>query len=340
MRRWFGDITLNVVLRMVVGKRFTRDVTKEENEGNDQCRQALRDFMDLTGAFAVSDALPYLRWLDLGGYERAMKKTAKELDRVLEGWLQEHKQRKTSREVKGDSDFMDVMLSTITVDKDTSSYDVDTIIKATCLSAILGTADTTAVTLSWALSLLFNNPGALKKAQEELELQVGRERQVKESDVKNLIYLRAILKETLRLYPPGPLSVPHESIEDCTLAGYHVPAGTQLLVNLTKLHRDPHVWVDPNEFRPERFLTTHKDVDVRGQHFELIPFGSGRRMCPGISFAQQVMHLTLAALLHAFEIRTPSDEPMDMTGNVGLANLKATPLEIHLTPRLPAQAYA
>ncbi|KAB1221242.1 Cytochrome P450 82A4 [Morella rubra] len=117
----------------------------------------------------------------------------------------------------------------------------------------------------------------------------------------------------MRFYPAGPLSLPHESIEDCTLAGYHVPAGSRLLVNLSKLHRDPRVWVDPNKFRRERFLTTHKDVDVRGQHFELIPFGSGRKVCPGILFAQQVMHLILATFLHAFEITTPSDEPVDMT---------------------------
>lgn len=163
---------------------------------------------------------------------------------------------------------------------------------------------------------------------------------MKESDVKNLVYLHAILKETLRLYPAGPLSVRHESIEDCTLAGYHIPAGTRLIVNLSKLHRDPQVWEDPNEFRPERFLTIKKDVDIRGQNFELMPFGSGRRMCPGVSFALQVVHLTLASLLHAFEIVTPSGEPVDMAENVGLTNLKASPLDVQLTPRLPAQAYA
>nr|POE70888.1 cytochrome p450 82a4 [Quercus suber] len=130
----------------------------------------------------------------------------------------------------------------------------------------------------------------------------------------------------MRLYPAAPLLVPHESLEDCTLAGYNIPSGTRLIVNVSKLHQDPNVWVDPPEFRPERFLTTHKDVDVKGQHFELIPFGSGRRMCPGISFALQVTQLTLATLLHAFEI--------------GLTNLIATPLEFNLTPRLAAQAYA
>ena len=205
---------------------------------------------------------------------------------------------------------------------------------------ILAATDTTTVTLIWALSLLLNNRETLKRAQQELDIQVVRERQVKESDVKNLEYLQAILKETMRLYPAALLLVPHESLEDCTLAGYNIPSGTRLLVNVPKLHQDPSVWVDPTEFRPERFLTTHKDVDVKGQHFVLIPFGSGRRMCPGISFALQVTQLTLATLLHAFEIATPSDEPVDMTEKVGLTNLKATPLEVNLTPRLAAQAYA
>ncbi|KAM4129621.1 hypothetical protein ACJW30_01G037600 [Castanea mollissima] len=340
MERWLGYTALNVICRMVVGQRFGKAATKVENDRNDQCRKALREFMDLSGEFVVSDALPYLRWLDVGGSEKAMKKTAKELDDVAEEWLKEHKQRKISGGVKEHQDFMDVMLSIVTDDDETSNYDVDTIVKATCLALILAASDTSTITLTWALSLLLNNPETLTKSQEELDIHIGRERQVKESDMKNLVYLQAILKETMRLYPAAPLLVPHESMEDCTLVGYHVPAGTRLIVNLPKLHRDPNVWVYPNEFRPERFLTTHKDVDVRGQNFELIPFGSGRRMCPGISFALQVTQLTLATLLHAFEISSPSDEPVDMTEKGGLTNQKATPLDVYLTPRLHAQIYA
>ena len=118
--------------------------------------------------------------------------------------------------------------------------------------------------MTWALSLLLNNREDLKKAQQELDVQVGRERQVKESDVKNLEYLQAILKETMRLYLAAPLLVPHGSLENCTLAGNNFPTGTQLLVNVPKLHRDLSVWVDSTEFRPERFLTTHKGVNVKG----------------------------------------------------------------------------
>ncbi|XP_059454451.1 cytochrome P450 CYP82D47-like [Corylus avellana] len=340
MQRWFGTITLNIIFRMVVGKRFFGTARKDENEFNDQCRNTLKEVFELSGTVVVADALPYLRWFDFGGYERAMKHTAKEFDHMIKGWLQEHKQRKLSGEAKEPQDFMDVMLSVVASDEKISDYDGDTITKATCLAVILGGTDTTQVTMTWVLSLLLNNQEVLKKAQQELDVQVGRERQVKESDIKNLVYLQAIIKESTRLYAAGALTIPHESTEDCTLAGYHVPKGTRLIVNLSKMHRDPHVWSNPNEFQPERFLSTHKGIDVKGQHFELTPFGAGRRMCPGVSFALQVMQLTFATLLHAFDIATPSNEPVDMTEKVGLTNQKLTPIEVHLTPRLPAQVYA
>lgn len=204
---------------------------------------------------------------------------------------------------------------------------------------ILGGSDTTAGTLTWAISLLLNNRPMLKKAQEELDLQVGKDRQVVDSDVKNLVYLQAIIKETLRLYPAGPLLGPREAMEDCHVAGYHVPAGTRLIVNVWKIQRDPRVWTNPSAFLPERFLTSHADVDVRGQQFELIPFGSGRRSCPGVSFALQVLHLTLARLLHSFDLATPMDQPVDLTESSGLTIPKATPLEAVLIPRLPSKLY-
>ncbi|GJX36285.1 cytochrome P450 CYP82D47-like protein, partial [Tanacetum coccineum] len=162
---------------------------------------------------------------------------------------------------------------------------------------------------------------------------------VEESDIKNLVYLQAIIKETMHLYPPAPLSAPHQSREDCVVAGYNVPKGTRLFVNLWKLHHDPNVWSDPNEFRPARFLTSQKDVDIKGNHFELMSFGSGRRMCHGVSFALQSLHITLASLLQQYVVKKPSDEPIDMSESFGLTNMKATPLEVLLTPRLPLGVY-
>lgn len=141
------------------------------------------------------------------------------------------------------------------------------------------------------------------------------------------------------MYPPAPLAVPHQAMDDCTIGGYHVPAGTRVIFNIWKIQHDPKVWPEPFAFRPERFLTGHKDVDVRGQNYELIPFGSGRRICPGISFAMHVMSLSLARLVHGFRLETPAGEPMDMTEGLGLTIPKATPLDVLFTPRLPFHLY-
>ncbi|KAI4347721.1 hypothetical protein L6164_008505 [Bauhinia variegata] len=204
---------------------------------------------------------------------------------------------------------------------------------------ILGGTDTTTGTLTWALALMLNNPKVLSKAHHELDTKIGRERLVMESDLTKLEYLDAILKETLRLYPAAPLSVPHESMEDCVVGGYHIPAGTRLLTNISKLHRDPRVYSDPTLFRPERFIEEHKGLGMKGQNFELIPFGAGRRMCPGFSFAVQSVQLILANLLHGFHVVNPHNEPIDMSEQVGITNIKASPLQVLLKPRLSSKVY-
>ncbi|XP_057974035.1 cytochrome P450 CYP82D47-like [Malania oleifera] len=337
MSKWFGDINLKVILRMVIGERCLED----GGTADDRFRMALKEFFRLMGSFVVGDAIPFLRWLDVGGYEKEMKRTAAELDRVMEEWLEERKGKRPVSAEDGD-DFMGVMLSVLERDEALSrlsDYGVDTVNKSTCLTLVLGAFDTTTVTLVWALCLLLNNPHTLMKAQQELDAQVGTQQPLQETHMKHLVYIQAIIKETLRLYPAGPLGAPHESIEDCIVGDHHIPAGTRLIVNLWKIHRDPQVWPNPDEFRPERFLTTHKDVDVRGQNFELIPFSSGRRMCPGVSLALHVMHFTLANLLHGFEIATPDNNPVDMGERFGQTMAKATPLEVLLSPRLPSHLY-
>ncbi|XP_038716722.1 cytochrome P450 CYP82D47-like [Tripterygium wilfordii] len=336
MSRVFGDISSNVMFRIVVGKVYSR-----KGQRDLKWKQVLIDFFKLMGHFGVGDALPFLRWLDLGGVEKSMKRISKELDNYVEEWMEEHKRKRLSRgDGIVDEDFMDVMLSVLDDQMEESTgYTAHITNKATCLSIILAGSDTTRTTLTWALSLLLNNPDVLKRTQQELQLHVGKERLVNISDMKSLVYFQAVLKETLRLYPPGPLSIPHESMEDCVVAGYHVPAGTRILFNLWKIQQDPDIWKNPSEFKPERFLTTHKDVDVKGRHFELLPFGSGRRMCPGIPFAFQVMELALANMLHGFDFSTPNGEPIDMTEENGLVTLRATPLEALISPRLPGHLY-
>ncbi|XP_060194278.1 cytochrome P450 CYP82D47-like [Lycium barbarum] len=331
MKEWFADLIMNTMVKMLFGGG---------QEGINKAHKAIRGFLELLGAFVVADFLPYLRLLDIGGHEKAMKEVAKEIDSVVEKWLAEHKRKREIDGIKSgeEEDFMDVMLS-ICENRDMHGFDADTAIKATCMGLLAAGTDTTIVTLTWTLSLLLNNYEALKKAQDELDTHVGKNRWVQEPDIKNLVYLQAIVKEALRLYPAAPLSVPHESMEDSTISGYDIPKGTRLLVNIWKLHHDPNIWSNPHGFKPERFLTTHKDVDVRGSHFELIPFGSGRRMCPGISLALQVVPFVTAVLLQGFDMKRPSDKPIDMSEGFGLTVLKATPLEALLAPRLAPNLY-
>lgn len=200
-------------------------------------------------------------------------------------------------------------------------------------------SDTIMVTLTWAISLLLNNSRVLERALNELDIKIGRQRVVSEQDISNLVYIQAIVKETLRLYPPAPLSGPREFTEDCTIAGYHIRKGTRLTMNLWKLQTNPKNWPEPFEFKPERFLTTHKKVDVKGQHFELIPFGSGRRACPGLALGLQMVQFTLASFLHAFEISNPSSAPVDMTESFGMTNVRAAPLNVLIKPRLSSELY-
>ncbi|KAJ7959858.1 Cytochrome P450 [Quillaja saponaria] len=313
------------------GREAILGASSEDGESQ-YCQKVIRDFVQLFGVFVVSDAIPMLKWLDINAYEKKMKTAAKKLDKLVEGWLEEHKHnRLLDGGGQEEEDFMDLMLTTLH-DAEISCFDADTINKATCLN-LIAASDSMKVALTWSLSLLLNNLHMLKNAQDELDIHVGRD--LKESDIKNLVYLKAIMKETLRLYPPGAIIGLHASKDDCTLStGYKIPTGTRLMVNLWKIHHDESVWPDPDKFYPESFLTCHKDIDVRGQNFELLPFCSGRQSCPAIPLALQVLHFVLAALLHNFEIASPSVDLVDMTMSTGMTNLKATPLEVLLIPHL------
>ncbi|KAF2292560.1 hypothetical protein GH714_025581 [Hevea brasiliensis] len=334
----FEHLTINMITRMIAGKRYFNSA----NAGNEQGKrigELMKEYMYISGVFVPSDLIPSLWWMNFLGPVKTMKRLSKEYDSLMESWINEHKLKRLKM---GDSenmeeDFIDVMLSVL--EDEFFGHSRENIIKGTAMTLIIAGADTTSITLTWILSNLLNNRRALELAMEEIDLKVGKERCVESSDIENLVYVQAIVKETLRLYPPGPLAVPHEASEDCLIGGYHIPKGTRIFPNLWKLHRDPKIWKNPDEFIPERFLTNHANLDVTGQNFEYIPFGSGRRSCPGLNFAIQAIHLTLARLLQGFTLTTPLNEPVDMSEGLGITLPKATPLEIKIIPRLRPELY-
>ncbi|KAK8923405.1 Isoflavone 2'-hydroxylase [Platanthera zijinensis] len=196
------------------------------------------------------------------------------------------------------------------------------------LSLILAGTDTTSNTLEWAMSLLLNNPEKLERARQEIDEQVGDNRLIQEADLVKLPYLLCIIRETLRMYPTGPVLVPHQSREDCTVGGYNVPCGTMLLVNAYAIQRDPAVWPKPEKFLPERFQ------DMRAEEIRnMLPFGMGRRGCPGESLAMRELGLALGTLVQCFDWRRICLGEVDMEEGRGISMPKATPLEALCRPR-------
>lgn len=191
--------------------------------------------------------------------------------------------------------------------------------------------DTSSTVVEWTMSELLKHPEIMKKVKNEIEKQVGLDRMVEEEDLEHFKYLEMVIKESLRLHPVVPLLIPHASIDDCIVNGFHIPKKSRVIVNVWAIGRDPNVWKDPEEFIPERFNETN--VDYRGKHFEFIPFGSGRRSCPGMQLGIKVVQLVLAQLVHCFDWNLPKEmlpKDLDMTEHFGVVisrakNLMAVP---------------
>lgn len=195
----------------------------------------------------------------------------------------------------------------------------------------MGGTETTSSTVEWGLTELLCNPETMVKARAELAKVVGANRSFEESDIDNLPYLQAVVKETLRLHPPIPLLIPRRAMpENTNFMGYKIPRNTQVFVNAWAIGRDPECWDEPSSFKPKRFLVPGSTTsDYKGQHFEMIPFGGGRRNCPGIPLAQRMVPLILGSLIHEFEWeleKNVTGETMDMREKMGMAVTKLEPL--------------
>ena len=214
---------------------------------------------------------------------------------------------------------------------------------------LMGGIGSSAVTLDWAMAELLSNPRVLRKVREEVDRVVGKERMVDMADLPSLHITKAVVKETLRMHPPSPLLLPRISIEACELqvegddgqgqgqgqghgekgGSYKIPAGTRMFVNAWAIGHDPVTWDEPEKFMPERFVAGKgADIDMRGQHFELVPFGSGRRICPAIGLASALMELTVASLVHCFEWAIHEEANVDMTEKYGMVMPRQDPLVV------------
>ncbi|KAH9697128.1 cytochrome P450 family 76 subfamily C polypeptide 7 [Citrus sinensis] len=284
---------------------------------------AVWGIMEEAGKPNLSDHFPLLKMLDLQGIRRRNTlyagKMFEVLDRLIDQRLKQRQEHGCSISIEP-KDMLDTLLNIIQ-DK---SVEIDIKhIKHLFADLFIAGNDTTSITMEWAMTELLHNPGALSKAKLELEQTVGKGNPIEESDIIRLTYLQAVVKETFRLHPPAPLLIPRKALEDVEIAGFTVPKGAQVFVNVWAIGRDESTWDNPHTFIPERFLRSN--VDFKGQNFELIPFGAGRRICPGLPLAIRMLYLMLGSLINSFDWKL-EDENMDMEEKFGITIMKAQPL--------------
>nr|WNO46793.1 cytochrome P450 81AN9 [Tripterygium hypoglaucum] len=316
LKSMFAELTFNIIMRMVSGKRYYGDNVDNDEEARN-FREMMREATTYGGVSYPGDFFPVLKWIDWGDYEKRVKRLAGKTDAFLQGLIDEHRGKREGSESV--NSMIDHLLS---LQESQPEYYTDQIIKGLVLVMLLAGTETSAVTLEWAMSNLVNHPEVLHKARAEMDSQVGQESLIEEPDVSKAHYIQAILLETLRLNPATPLLVPHISSDDCTLGGYHVPRDTILLVNAWVIHRDPTLWDEPSSFKPERFLKGDTESA------KLIPFGLGRRACPGSGLAQRVIGLTLGSLIQCFEWKRVSEKLVDMSEGKGVTVPRVGPLEV------------
>ncbi|CAN1136416.1 Cytochrome P450 71A1 [Linum perenne] len=300
-----STFTNTVISRAAFGKTYQK-VNGEKN-----FVPLLNRAVDMLGEFCFKDSFPYLGWVDvLNGFDSKVKRVSKEISDFLDMVIDDHKLGMVKGD--GDHDIVDILLR-VQKDRELDFHFTDANIKATLLDMFAGGTDTIATTLEWLMSELVKHPYIMKKAQDEVrKVVVGSGKsKIEEVDINHMEYLKCIIKETLRLHIPAPVTV-RKTSEAVKLKGYDIPQGMMVMINLWAVMRDPHNWDTPEEFVPERFL--NDPVDFKGQTGKFVPFGAGRRLCPGISFALAEVELVAANLLYWFDWELPEGEvDLDMS---------------------------
>ncbi|CAI0459210.1 unnamed protein product [Linum tenue] len=329
-----GRAAFKATLNSLSATIFSLNLADEEGpETAREFKDLARGIMEEAGKPNLGDYFPVLAKLDLQGIQ---KRVAGHIGKVLNlfGWVIDQRlQKLKSENYASTNDMLDTLLAIGDDDHNRETTMDSTRIKHLFLDLFVAGTDTTSSTIEWGMTELLRNPDKLAKAKEELNQTIGKGIHLRESDVPRLPYLQAVVKETFRLHPAAPLLLPRKAGVDVEICGFTVPKGAQILVNVWAIGRDSMTWDNPNSFMPERFLGSK--VDAKGNNFELLPFGAGRRICPGMPLALRMLHMMLGSLIHWFEWRLPNGvvpEKIDMEEKFGLALQKAEALLAVPTP--------
>ncbi|KAI3699603.1 hypothetical protein L2E82_44027 [Cichorium intybus] len=314
-----GRAAFRTSLNLLSNTIFSKDLTDPYEDSGKEFKEVVGNIMLEVGKPNLVDYFPLLKKIDPQGVRRRLTRHIGKVAAIFEELIKERLQMERSMQ----ADVLDVFLK----NSEDNPEDLNqAVIKSMFLDLFVAGTDTTSSTLEWAMTEVLRNPHTMTKAKEELKECIGKGKIVEENDLLKLPYLMCIVKETFRLHPPIPFLVPRKVDNEIKISGYTIPKGTQVLVNAWAIGRDETIWEDSLEFKPERFMTS--EIDVRGQDFELIPFGAGRRICPGLPLATRMIPMMLGSLLNNFDwaLDTGIVGELDMTERFGITIQKAYPL--------------
>ncbi|MCL7027333.1 hypothetical protein MKW94_022613 [Papaver nudicaule] len=340
----------NVIKKMVFNQRYFGAGRKDGGPGPEELEHvdSILTVLSLYYCFSMSDFLPCLSWFDFEGHEKLMNKAMRVIDKyhdpIIEERIQQRRERKDEMvmEKMEPADLLDVLISLEVNGKPLLSTEE---IKGQITELFYASVDNPSNMVEWAIGEMINQPDVLRKAVEEIDMVVGNDRLVQESDFPKLNYVKACAKEAFRLHPLASFNVPHISSSDTTVGGYFIPKGSHVLVSRYGLGRNPRVWDEPLKFKPERHFRTDQGgslttVDLAEPDLKFISFGVGRRGCPGIQLGSMMSIMLLARLLQAFDwSASPNAHSMIDLSESANDHSMANPLFAYAKPRLPLHVY-
>ncbi|CAK8538899.1 unnamed protein product [Lathyrus sativus] len=309
LSRMISDMTYGIVARAAFGKR---------SKNEQAFKSAIDEIASLLGGFCIADLYPSIKILQrMSMAKTKFEKLHREIDMIMQDIIEDHKS--IHKGVNKDENIVDALLKIQQENEQSQHRVTDVNIKSIIMDLFAAGTHTTSGFTSWCMSEIVKNPRVMEETQAEVRGVFDKKGYVDETEMHKLIYLKCVIKETLRLHPIAPMLLPRESRESCQINGYDIPAKTRVMVNAWAIGRDPRYWVEAESFKPERFLNS--PIVFKGTDFEFIPFGGGRRTCPGIEFAIASTELSLAQLLYHFDWKLTNDmnnEELDMTESFGI----------------------
>ncbi len=320
-----GRAAFLTALNLISNTIFSKDLTDQNQYSVEVLKELVYGIFMEAGKPNLADYFPVLKKIDPQGIRRSMTVRLDKLVQLLGGLIKERLDlRKVQKKTSDNSDLLDMCLDI----NEENPEEIDiALIQRLCVDLFLAGTDTTSSTLEWAMAEVLRNPKIMMKVKLELDEVIGKGKILEEADISRLPYLQCIVKETLRLHPPVPFLLPRKVESDAEVNSYIVPKGSQVLVNVWAIGRDPSLWKDSLTFKPERFLTLERDI--KGHDFELIPFGAGRRICPGLPLAMRMVLVMLGSLFNSFDWKLDGGigpDELDMSEKFGLTLHKAQAL--------------